>query len=153
MIRALRSDTDAGVCDAIIASLPEWFGLDEGIRECAKAVRTQEGLVCERSDRGLVGFLTYERISPPTVEITWFAVHADHRGTGIGTELLAALVAALDGNDVRLLAVKTLSDRAGDPGPEYSATRAFYLARGFVPAAELDLFGPENPIQLLTRRF
>ena len=47
--------------------------------------------------------------------------------------------------------MKTLSDREGDPGPEYGATRAFYLARGFRPAAELDLWGPDNPCQLLAR--
>lgn len=40
----------------------------------------------------------------------------------------------------------------GDPGPEYAATRAFYLARGFRPMAELDIWGPENPCQLLGRR-
>ena len=49
-------------------------------------------------------------------------------------------------DDARLLAVKTLSDREGDPGPEYGATRAFYLARGFRPAAELDLWGAGQPV-------
>ncbi len=50
----------------------------------------------------------------------------------------------------RLVLVKTLSDRT-DPGPGYAETRAFYLAMGFVPVAELDLDppDPENPIQLL----
>jgi hypothetical protein len=43
--------------------------------------------------------------------------------------------------------VKTLSDRS-DPGPEYAETRAFYLAMGFVPVAEVDP-DPVNPIQLL----
>ena len=43
--------------------------------------------------------------------------------------------------------VKTLSDRS-DPGPEYAETRAFYLAMGFIPVAEVH-FDPENPIQLL----
>jgi hypothetical protein len=28
---------DAPTCDAIIASLPDWFGLQEGIDECAEA--------------------------------------------------------------------------------------------------------------------
>ena len=36
----------------------------------------------------------------------------------------------------RLVLVKTLSDRS-DPGPEYAETRAFYLAMGFVPVAEV----------------
>ena len=146
-IRAL-DPADAPVCDAIIASLPDWFGLQEGIDECAEAVRTQPGLVCERGDR-VVGFLTVVRPSGVTAEISWLAVHANDRGDGVGTKMVEALVADLSGTGVRLLLVKTLSDRE-DPGPEYAATRAFYLARGFRPAAELDLFGPENPIQLLS---
>lgn len=140
---------DAPECDAIIASLPDWFGLQEGIDECAEAVRTQPGLVCERDGR-VVGFLTVVRPSAVTAEISWLAVHANDRGDGVGTKMVEGLVADLSGTGVRLLLVKTLSDRE-DPGPEYAATRAFYLARGFSPAAELDLFGPENPIQLMSR--
>ena len=147
-IRALERN-DAPACDAIIASLPEWFGLEEGIQECAEAVRTQPGLVCERDGR-TVGFLTVVRPSDVTAEISWLAVQAGERGDGVGTRLVEGLVADLSGSGVRLLLVKTLSDRE-DPGPEYAATRAFYLARGFTPAAELELFGPENPIQLMSR--
>ena len=140
---------DATTCDAIVASLPDWFGLEEGIQECAEAVRTQPGLVCERDGR-VIGFLTVVRPSDVTAEISWLAVHADERGHGVGTRLVEGLVTDLSGTGVRLLLVKTLSDRE-DPGPEYGATRAFYLARGFSPAAELDLFGPENPIQLMSK--
>ena len=142
---------DAPECDAIIASLPDWFGLDEGIRECAAAVRSEPGLVYER-DGTVVGFLTVVRPSPVTAEISWLAVHANDRGRGAGTALVTRLVDDLTAEPgVRMLLVKTLSDRT-DPGPEYAATRAFYLARGFRPAAELDLFGPENPIQLMALR-
>jgi N-acetylglutamate synthase-like GNAT family acetyltransferase len=148
LIRPL-DPTDAPTCDAIIASLPDWFGMQEGIDECAEAVRTQPGLVCER-DGQVVGFLTVVRPSDVTAEISWLAVHAGDRGDGVGTKHVEGLAADLSGTGVRLLLVKTLSDRE-DPGPEYAATRAFYLARGFRPAAELDLFGPENPIQLLSR--
>jgi GNAT superfamily N-acetyltransferase len=147
-VRAL-DPSDAPACDAIIASLPDWFGVPEGIRECAEAVRTQPGLAYERDGR-VVGFLTIDRPSDVTAEISWIAVHADERGRGAGTDLVARLVADLAATSVRLLLVKTLSDRE-DRGPEYAATRAFYLARGFTPAAELDLFGPENPIQLMSR--
>ena len=78
------------------------------------------------------------------------AVQADRRGCGIGTGLVERLASDLAPSG-RLLVVKTLSDRE-DPGPEYAATRAFYLARGFRPMAELDIWGPENPCQLLGRR-
>ena len=140
---------DAAACDAIVASLPEWFGMEEGIRDCAAAVRSQRGLVFER-DGSLLGFLTVVDRTEATSEITWLAVHARSRGRGVGTRLVEALVADLRSRGVSLLVVQTLSDRE-DPGPEYAATRAFYLARRFVPAAELDLY-PDNPIQLMSRR-
>lgn len=148
MIRPL-APADAAACDAIVAGLPEWFGLDEGIRDAARAVRAHEGVVAE--DAGdVVGFLTLVHPYPGTSEISWMAVRRERMRRGIGTRLLDASVAALGERGVRLLTVKTLSDRT-DPGPEYAGTRAFYLASGFVPVAELDVWGPENPCQLLAR--
>jgi GNAT superfamily N-acetyltransferase len=138
---------DADACDAIVAGLPDWFGNADGIREAATAVRTHEGFVAERDDE-VVGFLTLVHPYPTTSEISWMAVRRDRRRTGVGRALVDAAVGELSGRGVRLLAVKTLSDRE-DPGPEYAQTRAFYLANGFVPVAELDIWGPENPCQLL----
>jgi GNAT superfamily N-acetyltransferase len=148
VIRPLTAG-DAAACDGIVASLPDWFGLEEGIRECAEAVRRQPGLVAEL-DGEVGGFLTIARPYPRTPEISWLAVHARRRRRGIGRALIAALSDQLRTDGDRLVLVKTLSDRT-DPGPEYAETRAFYLAMDFVPVAELDLDppGPENPIQLL----
>ena len=148
MIRPL-DPSDSTACDAIVASLPDWFGLEEGIRECAEAVRTQPGLVAE-VDGEVSGFLTIARPYPQTPEISWLAVHARDRRRGIGRALIAALSDQLRTHGDRLVLVKTLSDRT-DPGPEYAETRAFYRAMGFVPVAELDLDPPDpkNPIQLL----
>ena len=148
-IRGLDPAADAEACDAIIRGLPGWFGVAEGVAECALAVRTSHGLVATDAV-DVLGFLTDERRSASVWEITWMAVRADRHGLGIGSKLVAALIERLP-HDARLLVVKTLSDRDGDPGPEYGATRAFYLARGFRPAAELDLWGPGNPSQLLAR--
>jgi GNAT superfamily N-acetyltransferase len=149
MIRALDPAFDADACDAIVHGLPAWFGDAAGIAGCALAVRTQAGLVATEGER-MVGFLTYEPRPGSDWEITWMAVRADRRGAGIGTALVDALVDRLP-DATRSLLVKTLSDRDGDPGPEYAQTRAFYLARGFMPIAELDIWGPENPCQLLAR--
>jgi GNAT superfamily N-acetyltransferase len=141
---------DAARCDAIVASLPEWFGLEEGIREASDAVRLQRGFVYDR-DGIVLGFVTYAPRATASAEITWIAVHAEARGHGIGTALLEVLTTRLIRNGKTRLFVQTLSDRDGYPGPEYAATRAFYLGRGFMPAAELDLYpkDPENPIQLM----
>jgi Acetyltransferase (GNAT) family. len=148
MIRDLHA-SDAGACDAIVAGLPDWFGNEGGIRECAEAVRTQAGLVADRDGR-VAGFLTYATVAPGEAEITWMAVDSAARRTGMGSALIAELVARLERAGVTSLLVKTLSDRE-DPGPAYSQTRAFYLAMEFVPGAELDIWGPENPAQLLVK--
>lgn len=147
-VRPLEPD-DAPTCDAIVASLPEWFGVAEGIRQAAESVRHDEGFVVDTAD-GVVGFLTLHGPHPGAAEISWMAVHHDHRSSGVGSELLERAERELRGNGVRLLVVKTLSDRL-DPGPQYAQTRAFYLARGFIPILELDIWGPENPCQVLAK--
>ena len=148
MIRLLEP-RDAAACDGIVAGLPDWFGLEEGVRDAAEAVRMQEGLVAE-DDGELVGFLTLVHPYPTTSEISWMAVRGDRHRTGVGRALVDAAMPRLRERGVRLLTVKTLSDR-DDPGPEYTQTRAFYLSMGFVPVAELDIWGPRNPCQLLAR--
>lgn len=151
MIRDLDPERDAGACDAIVAGLPAWFGVDEGIAACAIAVRSHRGLVAIGGDE-VIGFLTLEPVASSAWEVSWIAVRADRRGHGVGRDLVETAISVALPASTRSLYVKTLSDRDGDPGPEYRATRGFYLAAGFRPVAELDLWGPENPCQLLERR-
>ena len=149
MIRPLEPELDAVSCDAIVAGLPLWFGDLDGIAECSAAVRTHDGLAAIE-DGEVIGFLTYEHRPAATCEITWMAVCADRHRRGIGSKLISALSRAVPG--AGMIWVKTLSDRDGDPGSEYAATRRFYRARGFRPMAELDIWGPDNPCQLLGKR-
>lgn len=145
MIRPLHHETDAEGCDAIIASLPGWFGMEEGIRDSAAAVRSEEGFVADE-DGEVRSFLTWVD-ADGAAEITWMASHADHRRRGLGRDLIAALATALRERGVGELRVKTLSSRHPDPG--YGQTRAFYAAMGFEVIAELDIWGPDNPCALL----
>jgi GNAT superfamily N-acetyltransferase len=140
--------SDAPRCDAIVAGLPDWFGNEAGIRECGQAVRSAPGLVAEENGT-VVGFLTAVDTGPSVREITWMAVDAASRRAGVGRTLIDALRDGARADGIARLDVMTLSDRE-DPGPEYTQTRAFYLAMGFVPVAELDIWGPENPAQLLS---
>jgi ribosomal protein S18 acetylase RimI-like enzyme len=139
--------TDAEDCDAIVAGLPDWFGLEQGIRDCAHAVRHDPGAVVELEGE-VSGFVTWNR-DGNEAEITWLAVREDRRRRGLGRALLDALMEMLRADGVRELMVKTLSSRAEDQ--PYAETRAFYLAMGFTEARELDLWGPDNPAVLLTR--
>jgi GNAT superfamily N-acetyltransferase len=138
-IRDLTPD-DAPACDAIIASLPYFFGDPAGVADCAKAVRSQPGVVA-LFDGGPVGFITLERHFAESAEITWMAVHADHRRQGIGRALIEAAVERARRASVRTLCVLTLGPSVSEErGPDnYHGTRRFYRANGFVPLRELEL--------------
>ena len=148
-IRTLDHTRDPAACDAIIAGLPEWFGDEHGIRECAAAVRSRSGLVAVDDPDAVAGFLTWEPREANAAEITWMAVRADARRRGVGGLLVTGLVDLLREEGLDCLDVKTLSSR--DPYPPYAETRAFYHANGFVEVEELDIWGPENPAVRLSR--
>lgn len=137
---------DAGACDAVLRSLPYHFGVDDGIAECARAVRECDGLVAEH-DGEVVGFLTIEPHFDTSAEITWMAVHADHRGRGTGHRLIERLTADLHAAGRQFLFVATLSDLRPEPGVEggYNRTRAFYRSAGFTPALNMPDIWPGNP--------
>jgi ribosomal protein S18 acetylase RimI-like enzyme len=148
MIRPLAAG-DADACDAIIAGLPEWFGLDEGIAQCAAAVRSQRGLVAE-VDGAVVGFVTHRLHYPQAAEVTWLAVARGAQREGHGRALVDGLAHELAAGGVRHLTVRTLSDRSDDG--HYARTRAFYRAIGFVPLLDLpELWDEENPAMVLLR--
>jgi ribosomal protein S18 acetylase RimI-like enzyme len=123
---------DAEACDAIVASLPYHFGLEDGRRECAAAVRSQPGLVAEE-DGEVIGFLTVQPRFETAAEITWMAVRADRRGRHVGRALMDRLATDLRAEGRRLLLVLTVSPSDGPDDIEdgYQATRAFYAANGF----------------------
>jgi GNAT superfamily N-acetyltransferase len=143
---------DAEACDAIVASLPYHFGDPEGRRACARAVRAGPGLVAV-GDAGVVGFLTWRAWYERAVELTWMAVHADHRRAGVGGGLVEALAAELAGHS-RYLLVTTLAASSDEPGVAdgYAGTRRFYRRHGFEPVWEpVGWWNPANQAVLLVR--
>lgn len=153
---ALRSLTrdDAPACDAIIASLPYFFGDPQGVRECAEAVRTQGGIVALAGD-AVVGFITIERFGTGSAEITWLAAHAAHRRNGIGRMLVERAAAEMTAAGAGILFVLTLGPSVSEP-PEitdnYAGTRAFYQRLGFIPLREFALKTWNDPAALIMAR-
>ena len=138
-IRPLEA-ADGPSCDAIIASLPYHFGQPEGVRMCADAVRSSQGLVAVQDDE-VVGFLTVEPHFDRAAEITWMAVRADRRRRGIGRALVDRLCEQLRAEGRTLLVVLTVSpsdDEEAEPDDGYQTTRTFYESAGFVLARDLD---------------
>jgi GNAT superfamily N-acetyltransferase len=131
-------------------SLPDFFGYEPGLEDCARAVRTQAGWVAE-DQGGVVGFATWEKRTEATAEVTWMAVQRDRRQAGVGTAIIEALLAEVEEKGYGLALAMT-SARPKDPSIEdtYGPTRAFWHARGFLPLIELDIW--ETDVALLQVR-
>jgi N-acetylglutamate synthase-like GNAT family acetyltransferase len=134
------SPEDATRCDAIIVSLPYFFGDPQGIADCATAVRTQRGFVAT-VDGAVQAFITLEQQDPLSAEITWLAVHADKRRRGLGRLLVERATADLAASGVRAMFVLTLGASAPEPGVDdgYEGTRTFYRRLGFIPLRDFAL--------------
>ncbi len=91
-VRPLTPD-DAQACDAIMRSLPDFFGYEPGLADCAEAVRSQDGWVAD--DGQVAGFATWQPRTSNSVEITWMAVERGRRHAGIGTAIIERVVADL----------------------------------------------------------
>jgi GNAT superfamily N-acetyltransferase len=138
IIEPLRPE-HADACDAVIASLPYFFGDPTGVRDCAEAVRSQRGWVA-LIDGAVAGFLTIHPHFDDSAEITWMAVHADRRRHGIGRLLIDAACAAASADGAHMLCVLTLGPSVPeDAADNYDGTRSFYRTNGFVPLRELGL--------------
>jgi ribosomal protein S18 acetylase RimI-like enzyme len=147
------SPSDASACDAIVASLPYHFANAGGRRECARAVREQDGLVACDDAGAVVGFVTVARPFEASAEITWMAVHADSRRRGFGGALIDELCAQLRAERRKVVLVFTVSP--SDPGPEpddgYASTRRFYASAGFVLARDIPELWPGDTAVLMVR--
>jgi N-acetylglutamate synthase-like GNAT family acetyltransferase len=136
-IRPLHASEHAAGCDAVIQSLPYFFGDPSGRAECAAAVRSQRGLVAVDGDGPVLGFLTIKQHFNESAELTWMAVQASQRRHGIGHALINAIVADLSRAGLAELFVLTLGPSVAEPDSEdnYEGTRRFYQSAGFVPLA------------------
>jgi GNAT superfamily N-acetyltransferase len=82
-----------------------------------------------------------------TWDLYWIAVDPALQGAGVGSTILEEVERRLRGR-ARLLVVETGGRSA------YDATRAFYLAKGYVVAATIpDLYAPGDAQVILTKRF
>ena len=146
-VRAATSQ-DAAACAAIVAALDDYF-TDDVPDKVRSDLRDHGGWVVD--DAGVaVGFVIAERRGVRAAEILWAAVAADRRGAGLGSRLVDHVLDELRADGVQIVEVKTL-DASADYAP-YEATRAFWLARGFVQFDMIDPlpdWPPGNPAAIL----
>lgn len=135
--------SQAAVCEPILRSLPEWFGIEQATRQYIKDINGLPTFVA-LVDGQTVGFLTLKQHSTYAAEIHVMGVRPHMHRSGIGQLLIDKAEEYLEQQGIEYLQVKTLSST--HPDKNYARTRKFYLAVGFRPLEEfLDLWGKENP--------
>lgn len=147
----IREETEAHqkqlIVATILAGLPEWFGLPDSTADyVAEAAKIR--LWAAYIDGDLAGFIDLNATSEQTAEISCMGVLKSFHRQGIGTALLNQLESKAR-QKYRFLQVKTV---ARGYYPQYDATGAFYLSKGF---SELEIFptlwDSWNPCQILIK--
>ena len=123
-------------CLAVAESLPEWFGYPDALEGIARALETDSGFVVA-SDGEVAAFVTFAPRFEETIEITYLAVHRDHRRGGHGRMLVRAVRDAAAASGASRLCLVTLGPSADNR--HYDETVAFYRAIGFDRVRELYL--------------
>ena len=134
----------------VLGALPEWFGDPAARERYAVAARDLPVLVW-MTPVGPVGMLALKRHFATTFEVHSLGVLKAHQRRGLGTRMLADAEAMATSEGARILTVKTLGPSR--PDIAYAATRAFYLARGFLPMEEFASLwrDPPNPCLFLAK--
>lgn len=145
--REIDPDRKAAIVSAVLADLPEWFGLPAATAEYVAAARALPFWAASAGQQ-IVGFIDLGQTSPVTGEINCLAIKKAWHRQGIGRRLVAALEAEAADHD-RFLQVKTV---AAGHYLEYDQTNAFYRAVGFAPFEVFPtLWAEQNPCQVYVK--
>ena len=130
-------------CEAVLRSLPKWFGMEKATVMYAADTATMPTFAMEL-DGQIIAFLTLREHFPAAWEIHCMAVSAHVRGRGYGSALLGHVEGRLVARSVKFLQVKTVA--ATSKSVEHAETRKFYESRGFTPVEVFpELWDPWNP--------
>lgn len=136
-------------CEAVLRSLPKWFGIEESLVMYARDSGQLPTFAVEQEAR-IIGFLSLQEHFPVSWEVHCIAIAAEARNKGLGTLLLAHAERWLVERGVRFLQIKTIAETS--PCPEYAETRKFYAARGYLPLEVFPtLWHPKNPALQLVK--
>ena len=117
-------------CEAVLRTLPKWFGIEPALLMYARDSATMPTFALLERE-AVVGFLTLQEHFANAWEIHCMAINAETRGEGHGSRLLSHAEAWLLAKGFRFLQVKTVASTSASLA--YAQTREFYARRGFVP--------------------
>ncbi len=138
------------ICENILRSLPEWFGIEKAILNYLDDIDKLKTFAIQ-DNKHILGFLTLKHHFEHAAEIHVMAIHRDKLRQGLGKKLLSHVESYLTSRMVGYLHVKTLGP--SHPDTNYQATRAFYHANGFKPIEENNtIWGKDTPCLIMIKK-
>jgi GNAT superfamily N-acetyltransferase len=148
IVEILDAEQKSSACAAIIATLPEWFGIPEANARYIEEAAGKDVFAVYDDHRRPIGMIALRYHFRTTAEIWWMGVRPEYHRRGIGKALCEAAKSRAKENGCRTLAVMTLSP--GKPDLGYAQTRAFYERQGFRLLLEVNESDPKNPLAWMT---
>ena len=137
------------ICNDILRSLPDWFGIESAIRRFASDSEKMPTFVAYVEGKP-IGFASLHLHNRWTAEIHVMGVRPEFHGKGIGGKLLGESEKFLRKRRFKFLSVKTLGPSRADKW--YEKTRKFYFSAGFRPVEEFKTFwSKSNPCLLMIK--
>ena len=142
-------DDRSYICEKILRSLPDWFGIEESLIDYVNQARILPTYAVFDGDIA-VGFASIKPHSAYTAEINVMAVLPEYHRKGIGVRLVDCCEQHCHKNKMEFLTVKTLDELA--KSEPYDKTRQFYYKMGFKPLEVFPLLWDEsNPCLFLVK--
>jgi ribosomal protein S18 acetylase RimI-like enzyme len=137
------------ICFDILSNLPEWFGIEESIKEYSENVKKTIFLTAKIGDNN-IGFFSVKKHNEYTAELYVLGILKEFHKKGLGKIFVNKIEKRLKSEKFKFLTVKTLSPEAKDES--YLKTYNFYIKKGFYVLEEFKtLWGEENPCVFLCK--
>ena len=136
------------ICEQIMRSLPQWFGIETAIVQYVKDIEQLPTFIAVE-DNQTIGFLTIKIHNQFAAEIYVMGVLPQFHRNAIGSSLINKAEKFLKQDNVEYLQVKTLGE--SHPDKYYALTRNFYLQMGFKPIEEFSQIWEDTPCLLMVK--
>lgn len=129
----IKKEEKMNIADAILRSLPDWFGIEDALNEYVKS-SANEIMFASFIDDKPIGFLCLKETSKATVELSVMGILMEYHRQGIGKDLFKEAKNKAKDLGYSFMQVKTVKMGLYD---SYDKTNLFYQSLGF---KELEVF-------------
>jgi len=150
LIFKFQSKNSGKICENILRSLPDWFGIEESTMQYIKDADKMPTMIVKNEIKE-IGFLTIKKHFKESADIHCMGILPQYHRKGIGKQLIEKVEIHLKNEGVKMLQVKTISKESDCKF--YAKTRHFYKSVGFIPLEVFPkLWDEANPCLQLVKQ-